>query len=445
MLSLLMRRQTAKIQYTLYIFLTVYMWLIVIGRMAGTLLNLPVTSYYKDFNVSDWLINYQGGFVRRGLVGESLLWLFETTQFPPKLCVALILVVSMTVFLVVMYEVCKRMNYSMLPVLLIISGWTSSANAYRKDFIILLLAFLVFCLLIKYLKHKQITVLVAFQLTSSLTLLIHEVAIFFIIPISFLVVWFYDNEKIFCKNKMREALSIFIIPIGTAIMLFLCKGSYPVAMDIWDSWNSAFTLYPEIQGTMPMGQAVEFLSWSIDKIVDFHLQLNFRYHEGGTVILYYVLMVVLMLVMVQYIILLNPTYRKGVVSKVDNTKSLSAILLFQIICMIPMFTVLSCDYCRTVLYVVASSIFMHYHLCKEKIILHLPWSLDCKYFSLVDSIRNQKYLSSYWFYLFVVLLFPLSDSGCIDVPGCCYVIKEYNYINIKLFATLSHYLFGYSV
>jgi len=152
-----------------------------------------------------------------------------------------------------------------------------------------------------------------------------------------------------------------------------------------------------------------------------------------------------MLVMVQYIILLNPTYRKGVVSKVDNTKSLSAILLFQIICMIPMFTVLSCDYCRTVLYVVASSIFMHYHLCKEKIILHLPWSLDCKYFSLVDSIRNQKYLSSYWFYLFVVLLFPLSDSGCIDVPGCCYVIKEYNYINIKLFATLSHYLFGYSV
>ena len=41
--------------------------------------NLINESY--EFGISDWLINYESGFVRRGLVGQLLLTLYNTCPF----------------------------------------------------------------------------------------------------------------------------------------------------------------------------------------------------------------------------------------------------------------------------------------------------------------------------------------------------------------------------
>jgi hypothetical protein len=37
----------------------------------------PEVSLYETFGISDWLINYQGGFLRRGLAGEVLWRLYQ--------------------------------------------------------------------------------------------------------------------------------------------------------------------------------------------------------------------------------------------------------------------------------------------------------------------------------------------------------------------------------
>ena len=39
---------------------------------------------YKSFEISDWLINYEGGFVRRGVMGEIIYILYTYIPFSVK-------------------------------------------------------------------------------------------------------------------------------------------------------------------------------------------------------------------------------------------------------------------------------------------------------------------------------------------------------------------------
>jgi hypothetical protein len=51
---------------------------------------------FDDYPLTEWLINYQGGFFRRGLTGSILLWLWQSFRLPPAL---VIVAVSFSVFL----------------------------------------------------------------------------------------------------------------------------------------------------------------------------------------------------------------------------------------------------------------------------------------------------------------------------------------------------------
>jgi hypothetical protein len=51
---------------------------------------------FDDYPLTEWLINYQGGFFRRGLTGSILLWLWQSFRLPPAL---VIVTVSFSVFL----------------------------------------------------------------------------------------------------------------------------------------------------------------------------------------------------------------------------------------------------------------------------------------------------------------------------------------------------------
>lgn len=41
------------------------------------------------WRTGDWMINYSGGFIRRGLLGQGFLWLWHTTHWPPTLVMTL--------------------------------------------------------------------------------------------------------------------------------------------------------------------------------------------------------------------------------------------------------------------------------------------------------------------------------------------------------------------
>ena len=51
---------------------------------------------FEDYTLTEWLVNYQGGFFRRGLTGSILLWLWQSFRLPPAL---VIVAISLSVFL----------------------------------------------------------------------------------------------------------------------------------------------------------------------------------------------------------------------------------------------------------------------------------------------------------------------------------------------------------
>ena len=69
---------------------------------------------YQSWEISDWLINYESGFVRRGLMGE-LLWLAEQVHpFDVRFAIAAICAVSSLVVLGILIRIFKKEGWAVL-------------------------------------------------------------------------------------------------------------------------------------------------------------------------------------------------------------------------------------------------------------------------------------------------------------------------------------------
>ncbi|MEW8207217.1 MAG: hypothetical protein AB2746_13915 [Candidatus Thiodiazotropha taylori] len=73
----------------------------------------------NNWRIGDWLINYQAGFVRRGLLGEAYLWLWKTTGTEPAIYVLLTQIVCYFAFFLFLGLLLRRQE-SLLPFLLLI-------------------------------------------------------------------------------------------------------------------------------------------------------------------------------------------------------------------------------------------------------------------------------------------------------------------------------------
>lgn len=73
-----------------------------------------ISSYpwgYEGWAISDWLINYEGGFVRRGLVGQMLFEMYQVKPYDVKLVIVLIYLLSSLMILALLYHLLKKEGY----------------------------------------------------------------------------------------------------------------------------------------------------------------------------------------------------------------------------------------------------------------------------------------------------------------------------------------------
>ena len=73
----------------------------------------------NNWRIGDWLINYQAGFVRRGLLGEAYLWLWKATGTEPAAFVLLTQIVCYFTFFLFLGLLLRRQE-SLFPFLLLI-------------------------------------------------------------------------------------------------------------------------------------------------------------------------------------------------------------------------------------------------------------------------------------------------------------------------------------
>ena len=136
---------------------------------VSPLITLLVTSFNvfqfffekANFQYSDWLINYQAGFVRRGLIGEIFYQLSNLFKFRLDIIIFFFVIALYFTFYLNFLKIIKKIKIKVIDLFIILSPISFFYTAFeqkvsgRKEIIFLSL-FSLFILIIKKMPKYQI-------------------------------------------------------------------------------------------------------------------------------------------------------------------------------------------------------------------------------------------------------------------------------------------------
>lgn len=305
----------------------------------------------NGFGCSEFLINYQGGFVRRGILGELLYDFYQITPFP---VVTVITVISYMAFFFVMIFFLRQCYTKRYCWWILFSPAVLGMSEYivRKDYILYILLFL--CLYL--LRGTQTSLFKRFCALVLITfgLFLHEAFIFFGFPIFALLMLSENNGRIL--NRV-----FVIIPIITFLILCVFKGTPEIAAEIADSWNA---LLPDASITSNCN-SIGALGWNASDIFSYHIKMNLGEKAGGAGIV-----LLPCIILASYFMITNFFYvfRKKCIQDAETDRlTLSLLYSLAVLCLLPMFTFLSCDMGRIFQYAAVAT-FASFFIIPNKII-----------------------------------------------------------------------------
>ncbi len=164
-------------------------------------------------SIAEWLINYQGGFVRRGLLGELFTQISLLTEIPIRKIILYFLYFIFVIyyFLVFIFVKDLEKNYfiilSLLSPLLFIWPVAEREGLGRKDILIPLL-FIFYCIIYNRLNFFSLSIILLLIYISLI--LIHEVSIFYL-PYFYLILFFKIKDVNFKKSIIIILISIVFL------------------------------------------------------------------------------------------------------------------------------------------------------------------------------------------------------------------------------------------
>lgn len=167
----------------------------------------PLT--FNDYPFTEWLINYQAGFYRRGLPGEFLLSLWRWFHVPPQLAIVTLCLMAYAAFCAYVWTISKdkvpRWVLFTTPVL----GYPVFINGImlRKDIFVVFVIAIVSALIIR--SRSRGTDFVAFSLLAAL-ILSHEIAFF----LGFFMISLLLLLREYCLRKPGNPMGIPWRPRG---------------------------------------------------------------------------------------------------------------------------------------------------------------------------------------------------------------------------------------
>lgn len=189
-----------------------------------------------NWSLQDWLINYQGGFVRRGLSGEFILVISDIffnkkdySYFGNQIHLPYFFILTFFyfIFYTFLYFFLRKENFNFQNLFIILSPLSVPFIIYnigaigRKE-IIFFITFLSFVFIINFLKKKELSIIFLIFLLP-LVLLLHEGLIFFLT--FFLILYIFEINK---ENRRFIFVSIFILVflcIGIFILITIYRGN----------------------------------------------------------------------------------------------------------------------------------------------------------------------------------------------------------------------------
>ena len=235
--------------------LTIYFFAVICFIAVYSFIYIPD---YETFQISDWMINYEGGFVRRGLIGQLLLWANHIHSFNIRYAILIIEAIFYILFFYLLFKVFKKYRWSLLGAMFPIACSTTSMAVYRRDFMMLCLCYCSYKFFFKYIKdNKNITLIISLMI-MLISIIIYEPIFFVLIPILMMQYW---NKK---KNLVKLSI-VFFIPILCMVLSCIFSGTKDQVNIIWQSW------LPYISENDNIGQAIEFIGLTNTEVFKLHL------------------------------------------------------------------------------------------------------------------------------------------------------------------------------
>lgn len=192
---------------------------------------------HNAWTIGDWLINYQGGVVRRGFLGEIIYWVSYFTHINPGIYVVFLQTLSYAVFLSFSYLLLKKQNYLLPYSFLIFSPFiftfqiNDAQGGFRKE--IIYFALLAFVVWVSRTKEKQIFEKIFFVilLFYPIVILTHEMLAIYL---PYLLVPYFMTIKI--TKKKFFLVCLFLIPsVLSFIIAIYYSGTQIQVTEIFNS------------------------------------------------------------------------------------------------------------------------------------------------------------------------------------------------------------------
>ena len=167
-----------------------------------------------EWTISEWLINYQGGFTRRGLIGEIIFQLSKIFSLTIRELILIFQLTTYLIYYVLVYKFLKNINKNIILVFAIFSPLfiiypISEVEVLARKEIFVFISFLLIVNILELPKIKNIHFLY-FSLILTIVTLIWEGIIFYL-PF-FIIIIIIKNNFVISKSFLTK-LIISILPI----------------------------------------------------------------------------------------------------------------------------------------------------------------------------------------------------------------------------------------
>lgn len=368
---------------------------------------------FNPRQMSEWLINYQGGFVRRGLVGEIILKI--SSVFPITTSIYAIVFWAFAAYValfLVIYLKARIQDWSVLAVAILLQGGIfhmgSGGIFYIRKEGIFLVFFSILCLIYlniqaSSLRRRSIWIgLLTFLLLtiSPLMVLMHEAYLFMGFPAAFLLLWIVQKENPDLGYLKKALIFLALEVVGLFVLCSMFHGDALQSQAIWDAlpFQDRLFLSPTAPYT-PLGP-IDSVAWSLGQ----HLATIYGIFSTGGIFVWILF------------IPANGLALMYVLSRLETAKTSMAYVQFTRLALIgllsssAMFFIAS-DWGRWLAYLSNQTVLLMFILTQSQL-AHSPEKNQ----ALISTGRVLRYLNKSWIlYLLIAygLLFQMQEC-CVD-------------------------------
>jgi hypothetical protein len=202
---------------TIQISIRVYFFFLILAHTF--FLNHNIGEFPTKYVFSDWLINYEGGFIRRGLLGQIIYEISLILKIKIEKIIFFFQFIAYFLYLILILKKINKTNLNFFWILLIFSTISflypiSELEALGRKDIYVLLLFLIYTLIdFRSLKLQ----ILFFYLIFTLSILIHEITFFYVFFYLF-VIFINNSSKL---KKITIIIQFLILLFYLILLIFL--------------------------------------------------------------------------------------------------------------------------------------------------------------------------------------------------------------------------------